>query len=137
MPDDLLGSRSLPAPFVSQARICFSPVKRLVARALCFDAIYDPVSEPFQFATTAKTPKKRARKSSANQVLVETEVRRSATLSALRDGFRQKLVALPQVSRFKKQKRALPAEPAPPPVASDNLETEVPPPTSISDLQRI
>ena len=140
VPDGLLGCRLLSAPSVSQAAICLFPVKRPVARALCFESVSDHVTESFQFTATAKISKKRTRKSSATQVLVESEFRRSARLSALRDGFRQvqhKPVALPQGSRFKKLKRALPTESAPPPAASDKPEVDVPPPTSIPDLQRI
>ena len=140
VPDDLLGCRLLSAPSGGQAAICFSPVKRPVGRALCLDIVSVPVTESFQFTATAKISKKRTRKSAANQVSVESEVHRSARLIAPRDGFRQiqhKPVALPQGSRFKKLKRALPTESAPPLAASDNLEAEVPPPTSISELQRI
>ena len=110
VPDDLLGCRLLSAPSGGQAAICFSPVKRLVARALCFDTVSDPVTKSFQFTVTAKVSKKRSCKSTANQVLVETEVRRSARLSALRGGFHQiqhKPAALPQSSRLKKLKRTL------------------------------
>ena len=64
-----------------------SPAKRPVARALCFDDIFEPVSESFEFSAIPEVTTKRGRKPRAVKVLVDTEVRRSARLSALRDGY--------------------------------------------------
>ena len=71
----------------------FSPVKRPVARALCFDEPFEltePVSEKFQFFAMPVISNKRTRKSAyVRPVLLVSQVRRSARLSALHDGFRQ------------------------------------------------
>ena len=68
--------------------------------------------------------------------MIDSQVRRSARLSALRDGFRQappRSISPQHVKRSKKRKtNAQPASTAP-----SRDEPVVPPPTAISDLQRI
>ena len=61
-----------------------SPVRRLVARALCFDDLSAPVTESFEFSAVPEVTTKRGRKPRSAKILVDTEVRRSARLSALR-----------------------------------------------------
>ena len=64
-----------------------SPPKRSVARALYFDDICEPVSESFEFSAIPEVTTKRGQKPRVVKVVVDTEVRRSARLSALRDGY--------------------------------------------------
>ena len=119
----------LPAP---DSSINFAPnvpnatVKRPVARALCFDDLDDPVSETFEFSVVPEVSLKRARKSQASRIIVDTEVRRSARLSALRDGYRK---VSPKKSHTLKKRKASNSQ-------SEN-SSSVPPPTAIADLQRI
>ena len=116
------------------------PVKCPVARALCFDepsALSEPVSETFQFSAMRVMSNKRTRKSAfVGPILLDSQVRRSAWLSALRDGFRHVppgSISPQSVKRTKKRKTsARPVQSAPAPD-----EPVVPPPTAISDLQRI
>ena len=111
-----------------------SPAKRPVARALYFDDISEPVTESFEFTAAPRVTLKREhkRKSAA---LVETEVRHSARLSALQDGYRlpssgtSKSTGLnrsPHTLKKRKTKSARADE-----------DASVPPPTAIVDLQRI
>ena len=58
----------LPAPessFSITSDVPNAPVKRLVARALCFDDLDAPVSEAFEFSSVPEVTLKRARKSHA------------------------------------------------------------------------
>ena len=123
----------LPAP---DSSISFAPdvptatVKRPVARALCFDDLDDPVSETFEFSAVLEVTLKRARKSQASRIIVDTEVRRSARLSALRDGYRKVTSGIsPKKSHTLKKRKASNSQ-------SEN-SSSVPPPTAIADLQRI
>lgn len=52
---------------------CFSPVKRPVARALCFDELSEPVTETFEFTTVPVTAKKRARKVASAKPMIQKE----------------------------------------------------------------
>ena len=82
----------LPAPessFSITSDVPNAPVKRPVARALCFDDLDAPVSEAFEFSSVPEVTLKRARKTQATKIMVDTEVRRSARLSALRNGYRK------------------------------------------------
>ena len=82
----------LPAPISSISSsldVPTAPIKRPVARALCFEDLDEPVSEVFEFSDMPEVPLKRARKPKAQRVIVDTDVRHSARLSALRDGYRK------------------------------------------------
>ena len=82
----------LPPPFSSEVFCQLSPVKRPVAHALCFvepSDLSEPVSEKFQFSAMRVMSNKRTRKSAfVGPILLESQVRRSARLRTLRDGFR-------------------------------------------------
>ena len=105
-----------------------TPVKWPVARALCFDDIDEPVAEAFEFTTVSKVTLKRGRKPKASRVLVDSEVRRSARLSAMRDGYRQEITGTTARKPHKMKKRkSAPSKP--------DDETAVPPLTTIVDLQ--
>ena len=130
----------LPPPFASEVFCQLSPVKRPVAHALCFvepSDLSEPVSEKFKFSSMHIISNKRSRKSAfVGPILLDSQVRRSARLSALRDGFCHAPLGSisPQpVKRNKKRKTsAMPAK-----TASAPDEPVVPPPTAISDLQLI
>ena len=64
-----------------------SLVRRPVARALCFDDLSEPVNESFKFSTVPEVTAKRGWKPRSAKILVDTEVRCSARLSALREGY--------------------------------------------------
>ena len=66
-----------------------SPVKRPVARALCFDDLSEPITKSFESTDTPKVTMKRDRKQKTAKILVDIEVHRSARLSALHDGYRR------------------------------------------------
>ena len=72
-----------------------SPVKRTVARALCFDDIDEPVAEAFEFSAVPHVSLKRGRKPKACRVIVDSEVRRSAQIIALHDGYRKVTAGTP------------------------------------------
>ena len=123
----------LPAPdssISSALDVPTAPVKRLVARALCFDDLDDPVSETFEFSAVPEVPLKRARKPKDPRVIVDTDVRRSARLSALRDGYRKVTSGTPSKKSHTLKKRKT--------NKSQSEDTSsVPPPTAIADLYRI
>ena len=118
----------------SSANALIPPMKRPVARALCFHDISEPIFESFEFTAAPKVTLKRERKQKAT-ALVDTEVRRSARLSALRDGYRlpgsctSKSSGLNRYPHTPKKCKTNSAQ-------SDGA-TSVPPPTSISELHRI
>lgn len=109
-----------------------SPVKRPVARALCFDDLSEPVTEAFEFTAVPKVTMKRDRKSRTSKILVDTEVRRSARFSALRDGFRKIPSSDPSPHRRSHTMKKRKTKPA-----QSDESPSVPPPTAIADLQRI
>ena len=121
----------LPAPVPSPShRREVSPVKRLVAQALCFDDIDEPVAEGFEFSDVPQVSLKRGRKPKASRVMVDSEVRRSARLSALRDGYRKVTAGTPSKKphTLKKWKSS---------ASQPDDNSAVPPLTAIVDLQRI
>ena len=107
-----------------------TPIKRPVAPALCFDDIDEPVSEAFVFSVVPQVSLKRGRKSKASRVIVDSEVRRSARLSALHDGYRKVTAGTPSKKphTLKKHKTT---------TSQLNDNSAVPPLTAIVDLQRI
>lgn len=119
----------------------FSLVRRPVARALCFDVVSEPMSETFAFSATPVVSKKRTRKGSTTKpvIMVDSQVCRSARLSALRDGYRKpqpKMDAPQPLARVAKKCKAKAATPSIPaaPVSGD---PDVPPPTTINEIQHI
>ena len=107
-----------------------TPVKWPVARALCFDDIDEPVAEAFEFTTVSKVTLKRGRKPKASRVMVDSEVRRSAHLSAMRDGYRQVTSGTsPRRPHTLKKRKSMPSQP--------DEDSTVPPLMAIVDLQRI
>lgn len=109
-----------------------SLVKRPVARALCFDDLFEPVSESFEFSAIPEVTTKRGRKPRDVKILVDTEVRRSACLRALRDGYHRSPSIAPQQAKTQssfKRRRTRSSQP--------EENQSVPPPTLVSDLQRI
>jgi len=105
-------------------------VKRPVARALCFDDLDDPVSETFEFSARPEVSLKRARKSQASRIIVDTKVQRSACLSALRDGYRKVTGGIsPKKSHTLKKCKTSNSQ-------SENSHS-VQPPTAIANLQCI
>ena len=128
----------LPPPSASEVFCQLSPVKRPVARALYFDEpseLSEPVSEKFQFSAMPVISNKRSRKSAfVGPILLDSQVRRSARLRALHNGFCQAPPISPQsVKRTKKRKTS--AMPAKTSAAPD--EPVVPPPTAIGTRLRI
>ena len=108
-----------------------SPAKRRVAWALCFDDISEPITESFEFTAAPKVTLKRDRKHKS-AALVETKVRCSARLSALRVGYHlacsgtRKSKGLNKSPHTLKKRKTKLAQ-------SDGAAT-VPPPTAIVDL---
>ena len=125
------------------------PRKPLVVRALCFDnvaedcAMVDPALsavEMYAFNFSAAPSQRPARTHKPKAVIVESEVRRSARLAALRDGFRHSNPAKspmkkPAAKPQKKRKVTVDAElsRAPP----HDADQPVPPPTPINVLQQV
>ena len=123
------GLMPVPASLHDSSRM-LTPAKRPVARALCFDDISEPINETFEFTTAAPRATLKRERKKKDVILVETEVRRSAFLSALRDGFHGTkspgLNRSPHTLKKRKTKSA-----------RADKDTSVPPPTAIADLQRI
>ena len=124
----------MPDPYCNTA--CHtSPVKRPVARALCFDDLSELVTESFEFTTAPKVTMKHDQKPRSAKILVDIEVHRSARLSALRDGYRlpssgtSKSTGLNRSPHTLKKRKTKSAR-------SDE-DASVPPPTAIVDLQCI
>ena len=89
-----------------------------------------PLSERFAFSAVPEVTLKRARKTQATTIMVDTEVRRSARLSALRNGYRKATNGIsPKKPHISKKRK----------ISSSQSESKpsVPPPTAIADLQRI
>ena len=106
------------------------PVRRPVARALCFDELDEPVAEAFEFLVVPEVTLKRGRKPKASRVIVDSEVRRSARLSALHDGYRKVTSSTPsKKSHTLKKCKTMASQP--------EDSSTMPPPTAIADLQRI
>ena len=95
----------LPAPASPICSVPAAPVKRPVARALCFDDIAEPVAEAFEFSAVPQVSLKRGRKPKASRVIVDSEVRRSARLSALHDGYRKVTAGTPSKKPHTLKKR--------------------------------
>ena len=109
-----------------------SPVRRPVARALCFDDLSEPVSESFEFSAIPEVTTKRGRKPRSAKILVDTEVRRSARLSALRDGYHRSPSRVSQQAKTQssfKRRRTRSSQP--------EENQSVPLPTPVSNLQHI
>ena len=89
-----------------------------------------PVAEAFEFFAVPEVTMKRGRKPKASRVIVDYEVRRSARLSALRDGYRKVTAGTPPKKPHTLKKRKTMA-------SQPEDSSTMPPPTAIADLQRI